>query len=78
MILIDMEKKMCAFYDYERKKLITTGHNYSPPKIIPMKGKIKSDGVKIIGWLKRGNIKKERGMTILNEGCIPIPDWVKI
>ena len=43
-----------------------------------MKGKIKSDGVKIIAWLKRGTIKKERGMTILNEGCIPIPDWVKI
>ena len=77
-ILIDMEKKICAFYDYERKKLITIGHDYCPPKIIPMKGKIKSDGVKIIAWLKRGTIKKERGMTILNEGCIPIPDWVKI
>ena len=77
-ILIDMEKKICAFYDYERKKLITYGHIYYPPKIIPMKGKIKSERVKIIAWLKRGTIKKERGMTILNEGCIPIPDWVKI
>ena len=27
-ILIDMEKKRCAFYNYEKKEIITIGHNY--------------------------------------------------
>ena len=76
-ILIDMEKKICSFYDYEKKKMITVGHNYCPPEIIPMSGKIRNDGVKLVAWLKRGIISAERGITILNEGCIPIPDWVK-
>ena len=76
-ILIDMEKKRCSFYYYDEKKLVTTGHNYIPPRIIPMTGKIRNDGVKLVAWLKRGNISIERGITILNEGCIPIPDWVK-
>ncbi len=76
-ILIDMEKKRCSFYYYEEKKLVTTGHNYCPPNIKPMTGKIRDDGVKLIAWLKRGNISVEKGITILNEGCIPIPDWVK-
>ena len=76
-ILIDMEKKVCSFYDFEKKKMITVGHNYCPPKIIPMTGKIKDDGVKLVAWLKRGVTLAERGITILNEGCIPIPDWVK-
>ena len=39
-------------------------------------GIIKSDSVKIIGWIKDGNGKK--GMTILNKGCIPVPDWIKL
>ena len=76
-ILIDMEKKRCSFYYYNEKKLVTTGHNYIPPRIIPMTGRIRDDGVKLVAWLKRGNISIERGITILNEGCIPIPDWVK-
>ena len=42
-----------------------------------MIGKIKSDAVKIIAWLKRGHYYEKEGMTILNEGCIPIPNWVK-
>ena len=77
-ILIDMEKKECSFYDFEKKKMITVGHNYYPPKIIPMTGKIRDDGVKLVAWLKRGVTSAERGITILNEGCIPIPDWVKL
>ena len=63
-IYIDMEKKKCRFYDYEKKKIL-------------LNGKINSDSVKLYAWLKRGNVKEERGMTILNKGCIPIPDWVK-
>ena len=42
-----------------------------------MIGKIKSNAVKIIAWLKRGRYGEREGMTILNEGCIPIPNWVK-
>ena len=76
-ILIDMEKKRCSFYYYEEKKLVTTGHNYYPQRIAPLTGKIRDDGVKLVAWLKRGNISIDRGITILNEGCIPIPDWVK-
>ena len=73
-----MEKKKCAFFDYEKKKMITFGHNYVPRRITPMKGKIRNDEVKLIAWLKRGNIRAERGMTILNKGCIPIPSWAKL
>ena len=68
-IFIDMERKKCAFYNYEKKKIINCNN---------MVGKIKSDGVKIVAWLKRGFFGEKAGMTILNEGCIPIPDWVKI
>ena len=33
--------------------------------------------VKILIWLKRDVCNNGRkGITILNEGCIPIPDWV--
>ena len=76
-ILIEMKKKICSFYDYEMKKMITTGHNYSPPKITPISGKIRDNGAKIVAWLKRGHISAERGIAILNDGCIPIPDWIK-
>ena len=63
-IFIDMDKKICKFYDYEKKKIIK-------------KGKIKSDSVILNGWLKMGSKREEEGMTILNESCIPIPKWVK-
>ena len=76
-ILIDMEKKICAFYNYEKKEIINRGYSYYPKEYIPMIGKIKSDAVKIIAWLKRGHYYEKEGMTILNEGCIPIPNWVK-
>lgn len=34
--------------------------------------------LKIFVWIKRDGCNKGRkGITILNEGCIPIPDWVK-
>ena len=33
--------------------------------------------VKLVAWLKRsGCIGADEGITILNEGCIPIPDWI--
>jgi len=63
-IYIDMEKKKCRFYDYEKKKIL-------------LNGRINSDSVKLYAWIKDGARDIEKGMTILNEGCIPIPDWVK-
>ena len=33
--------------------------------------------VKLVAWLKRDAYSGRNGITILNEGCIPIPDWVK-
>ena len=67
-VFIDMDKKICRFYNYEKKSILT-------------KGKILSDSVRICGWIK-GNPgsfnSKDRGMIILNEGCIPIPDWIKV
>ena len=54
--------------NYEKKSILT-------------KGKILSDSVKICGWIK-GNSglvnSKNSGMIILNEGCIPTPDWIKV
>ena len=58
--------------------MITLGHNHVPPEIIPMKGKIKDDEVRLIAWIKSGYNRADRGMTILNKGCIPIPSWAKI
>ena len=72
-----MEKKICAFYNYEKKEIINRGCNLSPPEYIPIIGKIKSDGVKLYAWLKKSHCGEKEGMTILNEGCIPIPNWVK-
>ena len=63
-IYIDMEKKKCRFYDYEKKQIL-------------LSGKINNDSVKLYAWLKSGHTDLTEGMTILNEGCIPIPDWVK-
>ena len=63
-IYIDMDKKKCRFYNYEKKKIL-------------LSGRINSDSVKLFAWIKRGSNDLTQGMTILNEGCIPIPDWVK-
>ena len=73
-IYIDMDKKICRFYDYDQKTKMKIGFK--------IKGKYKEDfdapiqfkkGV-IFVWIKRGC---NEGVTILNEGCIPIPDWIK-
>ena len=63
-IYIDMDKKKCIFYNYEKKKIL-------------LKGRINSDSVKLYAWIKSGTNDITQGMTILNKGCIPIPDWVK-
>ena len=34
---------------------------------------------KVVAWIKRDIQNKGKiGITILNEGCIPIPDWAKL
>lgn len=63
-ILIDMKNKKCAFYDYDRK-------------IKKFEQKITFPKAKILVWLKRHACNQGEGISILNEGCIPIPDWVK-
>ena len=64
-IFIDMDRKKCIFYDYEKKKIMT-------------QGKILTDSVMLNSWLKMGSCRQAQRMTILNEGCIPVPKWVKI
>ena len=48
------------------------------PKGEPLEGKILSDKVKLVAWIKCDAVSENKGMTILNEGCIPLPDWLNI
>jgi hypothetical protein len=63
-VFIDTINKKVEFYDYDRKKLL---FSYN----------INFESAKFIGWIKGKNHADENGYTILNKGCIPIPDWVK-
>ena len=81
-ILIDMEKKKCAFYDYDKKikrkiqykKNLKEQYPYEEVYEAPINFK----KAKVVAWIKRNGCSgSETGITILNEGCIPIPDWVK-
>ena len=78
-ILFDMEHKRCVFYDYDKKikrKILFMKNNkvergYEPP--------IDFEKAKLSAWLKRDACNIERiGITILNEGCIPLSDWLNI
>lgn len=62
-VLIDLVDKKLNFYDYEKKKLLESFDLYY-------------DNVKFVGWLKGKSSYGGNGFTILNEGCIPIPDWI--
>ena len=76
-ILVDMEHKKCAFYDYDKK---------IKKKIKYMKNKKEEEGyeapidferAKVVAWLKKDSMNKGKiGITILNEGCIPVPSWI--
>jgi hypothetical protein len=77
-IYIDMDKKKCIFYDYDKKekyKIIYYTSNNS--NIEAFEAPILCQKVKLVAWLKRDACSHKEGITILNEGCIPIPDWVK-
>ena len=77
-IYIDMDNKKCIFYDYDKKekyKIIYYTSNNS--NIEAFEAPILCQKVKLVAWLKRDACSHKEGITILNEGCIPIPDWVK-
>lgn len=78
-ILIDMDKKKCAFYDYEKRKkrkIIYKTKNCSELKYFEeYEAPINFEKAKVIAWIKKdAQNKNKMGITILNEGCIPVPD----
>ena len=90
-ILIDMDKKFCTFYDYDKQQKLGCLHDVhsvivrdgksveiNKPKGEPLEGKILSEKVKLVAWIKDDAVSENKGMTILNEGCIPLPDWLNI
>ena len=90
-ILIDMNKKRCVFYDYDKKEkikclkdtyssVLRDGKNefINMKEGEPLEGNILSNSVKVIAWIKGESPDENSGISILNEGCIPIPDWVKV
>lgn len=62
-ILIDLINKNIKFYDYYKRQLIISKD-------------INYDKVKFVGWIKGKDYGNECGFTILNKGCISIPNWV--
>ena len=78
-IYIDMDKKKCIFYDYDKKtKNKIQYYNSNKKREEGFEAPILSQKVKLVAWLKRnGCLGCQEGITILNEGCIPIPDWIK-
>lgn len=77
-ILIDMDNKKCIFYDYDKKTKKNIRYydkNKEMKEVI--EAPIQFKKVKLVVWLKNNcNNPDNKGITILNEGCIPIPDWV--
>ncbi|OUM63613.1 hypothetical protein PIROE2DRAFT_9831 [Piromyces sp. E2] len=73
-IYIDMDNKKCIFYDYDKKSRNKIRYfNSNKENKDGLEAPIFCPKVKLVAWLKKGG----DGITILNEGCIPIPDWVK-
>ena len=90
-ILIDMDKKFCSFYDYDKQQKLGCLNDIhlstwrdgdmiqiKKSKGEPLEGKILSEKVKLVAWIKNDAFSENKGMTILNEGCIPLPDWLDI
>ena len=56
------------------KKNLNEEHSYEEVYEAP----ISFEKAKVVAWIKRdGCAGAKAGITILNEGCITIPDWVK-
>lgn len=60
-ILIDIPNHKVKFYDYCNHKLI-------------IEEDINFQSAKLVAWLKGTHCDDGNGFTILNEGCIPVPD----
>ena len=78
-IYIDMNNKKCIFFDYDKKEKYKIIYNETEEERNEgFEAPILSQKVKLVAWLKRsGCLGSDEGITILNEGCIPIPDWIK-
>jgi hypothetical protein len=74
-----MDKNKCIFYDYDKKtKIKIQYYNSNKEREEGFEAPILSQKVKLVAWLKRSGCSgSQEGITILNEGCIPIPDWIK-
>jgi len=77
-IYIDMDNKKCIFYDYDKETKIKISYYNSKKKHEEgFEAPILCQKVKLVAWLKRSGCGgADEGITILNEGCIPIPDWI--
>ena len=72
-ILIDMDKKICRFYDYDKKEKLEVEYKINGKYFQDFDAPIQFKKGVIFIQIKRGCYD---GVTILNEGCIPIPVWV--
>ena len=78
-ILIDMDKKKCVFYDYDKRQKRKIIFKRNDKKEVGYEAPIDFQKAKVVAWIKRDIQNKGKiGITILNEGCIPIPDWAKL
>lgn len=76
-ILIDMEHKKCIFYNYDKKIKRKIRYMKNGKEMEGYEAPIDFKKAKILAWLKRHSCNPNKtGITILNEGCIPIPSWV--
>lgn len=88
---IETNKKFCSFYDYDKQQKLACLYNstlmadvdgktaeINKSKGEPLEGKILSEKVKLVAWIKNDAVDENKGMTILNEGCIPLPYWLNI
>ena len=76
-ILVDMEHKKCIFYDYDKKIKKRVKYVKNGKEEEGYEGPIDFEKAKLVAWIKRNacNLGKA-GITILNGGCIPIPNWL--
>ena len=77
-IYIDMDNKKCIYYDYDKEtKIKIIYYNSEGKKEEGFEAPILYQKVKLIAWLKCSGCRgADEGITILNEGCIPIPNWI--
>ena len=76
-ILVDMEHKKCIFYDYDKKIKIPIRYIKNNDYAEGYEAPIDFEKAKVVALLKRSSCNNRGvGITILNEGCIPVPNWV--